>query len=325
MRKIGWEITPEQIMEGYELEKLDPLQLQARLPGVRLFARITPADKLKLVSALQAGGEVVAMTGDGVNDAPALKKADIGVVVEPAAAVAREVGDLILLDSNFATIVSAIEEGRAIFANSRKVILYLFSNSVIEVAAIIGSIFLGLPLPLTAAQILWINLIHDILPSLALTFEPKDSNLLREKPRSAEAALMNGRMRMAIFLLNAIIPAALLITLTIFYRRSSDLPTAQSAVFALLTLCVLFGVFSLRSLTIPIWKMNPFSNPYLFGSVVFGITALLTALNFTPLSLFLGLRPLSLTAWTYVIGVSALVLIFIEGAKLVFIRHTKRD
>ncbi len=319
--QLGWKLRPEEIIEGRELEKIDVATLAQRLKTVRLFARITPSDKLKIVEAFQLSGEVVAMTGDGVNDAPALKKADIGVVVEPAAEVARAVGDLILIDSNYSTIVAAIEEGRSIFENSRKVILYLFSNSLIEVVTIIGAIALGLPLPLTAAQILWINLIHDILPALALTFEPKDPNLLREKPRTRQEGLINGRMRLAITSLNLIVPAFLLLGFFLFYRETKDLALAQTVTFTLLTFSVLASVFSVRSLKQPLWRLNHFSNPFLIGSVVIGLVILTVALTFTPLREFLGLTVLTAPAWLYVLGATMAIIFLLELAKLTVLRR----
>lgn len=319
--QLGWKLRPEEIIEGRELEKMDVAALAQRLKTVRLFARITPSDKLKIVEAFQLSGEVVAMTGDGVNDAPALKKADIGVVVEPAAEVARAVGDLILIDSNYSTIVAAIEEGRSIFENSRKVILYLFSNSLTEVVTLIGATALGLPLPLTAAQILWINLIHDILPSLALTFEPKDQNLLREKPRSRGEGLINRRMRLAIIILNFIFPTFLLLGFFLFYRETKDLALARTVTFTLLTLSVLASVFSVRSLKQPLWRLNHFSNPFLIGSVGIGLTTLTLALAFAPLRGFLGLTELTIGAWLYVLGATAAIIFLLELAKLTLLRR----
>jgi len=185
LRKLeigGKKLKEEQVMEGHELEKITEEELKERIGKVVVFTRINPEQKLKIIQALQEKEEVVAMTGDGVNDAPALKKADIGVVVESASAVAKETADMVLLDSNFATIVAAVEEGRGIFVNLRKILLYLLSDAFAEVVLVLGSMVLGLPLPITAAQILWINLVDDGLPDFALTLEPKPADLMRRKP-----------------------------------------------------------------------------------------------------------------------------------------------
>mgnify|MGYP001559838205 CR=1 FL=1 len=161
------ELKPTQIMEGYELEKLSSEELDKRIEEVVLFCRTSPEQKLRIVEALQDNQEVVAMTGDGVNDAPAIKKADIGIVVEGASAVAQETADMVLLDSNFSTIIGAVEEGRNIFINLKKIVLYLMSDTFSEIILVIASVVLGLPLAITASQILWINLIVDFLPYFA--------------------------------------------------------------------------------------------------------------------------------------------------------------
>ena len=148
-------------MEGYEVEHLSVEELSKRIKEIVLFTRVTPTQKLKIVEALKLSHEVVAIVGDGVNDAPALREADIGIVVGGATETAKETADIVLLDSNFATIVAAVEEGRGIFANLRKIILYLLSDSFSEVILIFGGILLGIPLPLTAAQIIWINLKYE--------------------------------------------------------------------------------------------------------------------------------------------------------------------
>jgi Ca2+-transporting ATPase len=157
--KLGFNLKTENILEGQELEKISEESLKRKIDDIILFTRVTPHQKLKIVKVLQEKGEIVAMTGDGVNDAPALKKADIGVVVGGASDVAKEAGDLILLDSNFKTIVAACEGGRLILSNIKKVVGYVLSNSFAEIVLILGTILLDLPAPLTVVQILWIHLI----------------------------------------------------------------------------------------------------------------------------------------------------------------------
>jgi len=188
-------------LTGEELEKISEEELRQRVKDIVLFARTDPQQKLKIVRALRQNGEVVAMMGDGVNDAPALKQADIGIVVSEASDVARETADMVLLDSNFATIVHAVEEGRNIFENVKKVCLFLLSDSFAEVILIGGAILLGLPLPVTAAQILWVNLIEDSLPAIALAFEPKERRLMSQPPRPKNAPILDSELKFLIFII----------------------------------------------------------------------------------------------------------------------------
>ena len=175
---VGLTARPDQVMDGEELARLSDDDLARRVQEVRVFARIRPQDKLRVVRALQEKGEVTAMIGDGVNDAPALKRANIGVVVGSATDVAKETADLILLDNNFRTVVAAIEEGRVVFENIRKVVAYTLSNSFAEVLLIFGAMLLGWPAPLLVAQILWIHLICDGPSDIVLGFEPQENGIM---------------------------------------------------------------------------------------------------------------------------------------------------
>src|SRR3989339_552354 len=174
-RNLGFLIKKENILEGSDLEKISDKELKRIIDKIILFARVSPHEKLKIIKVLQEKGEIVAMTGDGVNDAPALKRADVGVVLGNSSDVAKEAGDLILLDNNFKTIVSACEEGRLIFSNIKKLFGYVLSNSFGYIIVILGALIFSLPFPLTVVQILWINLICDGPPDFMLGFEPKES------------------------------------------------------------------------------------------------------------------------------------------------------
>src|SRR3989344_1667115 len=183
LTEIGMSISETEELLGEDLEKLSVEELAEAVRHIKLFARTTPEQKLKIVEALKKNGEIVAMMVDGVNDAPAINKADIGIVVGDASDVARESADLVLLDSNFATIVGAVEEGRGIFENIRKIILYLLSDAFGEIVTVTFAIIVSLPLPVTAVQILWINLVSDGFPSLALTVDPKRKGIMVDPPR----------------------------------------------------------------------------------------------------------------------------------------------
>jgi len=181
--EIGIKASEEEIINGDELDVMTPKDAEYKIPRAKIFARVAPKHKLQIIDTLQAQGEVVAMTGDGVNDAPALKSADIGIAMGSGTEVAKETSDMILLDSNFKTIESSVEEGRGIFDNIRKVTLYLLSGSFSELILLSGALLLGLPVPFIPAQVLWINLVEDGLPDFALAFEPKDKDVMKHPPR----------------------------------------------------------------------------------------------------------------------------------------------
>ncbi len=270
LREIGIKITrPEkQIVDGDTLEKLSDAELVQMASDVVLFARVTPDQKLRIVRALQQNGEVVALLGDGVNDAPALKQADIGIVVHEATDVAKETADMVLLDSNFATIIASVEEGRGIFDNIRKVVVYLVAGSFSEMVTVLGSIFIGIPLPLTAAQILWINIVTDGFPNLALTVDPKAPDLLKRPPQKQHTALLDGQMQLLAVFTSGITGVVSLVVFLLAYSRTNDLVLAQTVTFTTLAVSSLCYVFSTRNLTQPMWKESLLVNPYLLGTVV---------------------------------------------------------
>ena len=184
LSQLGVTVSEDEYITGDVLSAMSDEELKNRIDQIKLFARTTPDQKLRIVNAFKEKGEVVAMIGDGVNDAPALHRSDIGIVVNNASDVARETADLVLLDSSFSTIVHAIEEGRAMFENIRKIVLYLLCDAFEEILVVLAGIIIGLPLPVTAVQILWVNLVSDGLPNLALTVDPKRRDIMKDKPRS---------------------------------------------------------------------------------------------------------------------------------------------
>jgi len=318
LSEIGMPVTKEEIITGSQLEKMTIEELARKVKSTRLFARTTPDQKLNIVEALKANGEVVAMMGDGVNDAPALHKADIGIVVEEATDVAKESADLVLLDSNFATIIAAIEEGRGIFDNIRKIILYLMSDAFGEIIVVIGGILVGLPLPVTAVQILWINLISDGFPNLALTIDPRRSGIMKEKPRSSKEPLMSLWMILLISFISLVSGLAALLFFYYVYRNSSNIALARSVAFATLGLNSLFYVFAVRTLTVPFWKNNLFENRWLILAALFGLS--LQILPFTTPSLreFFQIEYLGMNYWFIAISLSLLMFVLVELFKLVY-------
>jgi len=320
MQNLNLKVTDEQIMLGSELAKLSPEKLAEflKLKDIRLFARTTPDQKLKIVMALKAQGEIIAMMGDGVNDAPALQKADIGIVVGDATDVARETADLVLLDSNFATVVAAVEEGRGIFDNIRKIILYLMSGAFSEIVAVVGSILLALPLPVTAVQILWINLVSDGFPHLALTVDPNDPASMDMPPRSKNEQLVMGWMKILIAIVSIFSGLSALMIFLYIFKTTHDEILARSIAFLLLGVNSLIYVFSVRTLQKPIWESDFLSNRWLLLSVAGGLV-----LQFLPFTTeffadFFNVKWPGIGYVLLVVAISLLIVIFIEFFKILF-------
>ncbi|PIR94556.1 ATPase [Candidatus Falkowbacteria bacterium CG10_big_fil_rev_8_21_14_0_10_39_11] len=317
-RQIGLPVTKDSIMDGYELLTLSLEQLRARVKHVSVFARVSPADKLKIVEALQFNNEVVAMTGDGVNDAPALKAADIGIAVGTGTDVTKQSADMILLDNNFQTIVMAIEQGRIIFSNIKKVIVYLLADSFSEMILVIGSLFLGLPLPITAAQILWINLITDGFPAAALTVESGEKNIMEQIPVKREGKLLDREMKTLIFVIGIFSDLVLFSVYYWFLHQGVEMEYLRTIMFAGLGLNSLMYVFSCKSLIQPLWKINIFDNIYLIWAVIGGIILQLVPIYVPILQQSLGLRALGLREWAIVVGLGVMQVALIEITKIIF-------
>ncbi|MFA5126373.1 MAG: HAD-IC family P-type ATPase [Patescibacteria group bacterium] len=324
-QSLGLNINDDEIITGSELLKLSDEQLFEKITTWKVYARVTPADKLRIVKAWQQRGEVVAMTGDGVNDAPAIKAADVGVSVSSGSDIAKETADLILLDNNFSTIVMAVKEGRVIFANIRKVILYLLSDSFSEMVIIIGSLIFALPLPLTAGQILWINLVSDGLPALALTTEPEDKDIMDKRPHQPKQLLgfEHKFLMVVISLVTGLLSAGLF---AYMWVETGNLDLAQTMAFMSLGLGTLVYVFSIKSLEKNIFASAPFKNRYLNIAVLVGLILQFLAVYNPVLNHFLHTVPLSWYEWSLIITLTLLSVVVIEIMKFVLnIYYKKKD
>jgi P-type Ca2+ transporter type 2C len=322
MKKIGFKINDEQIIEGIELEKMSDEELRNKVKSISLFARTKPSQKLRIVKALQENGEIVGMMGDGVNDAPALAISDIGIVVEEASEVAKEASDLILLDSNMRTITASIEEGRSMLENLKKVSLYLLSDSFSEILLVLFSLLAGWPTAITAVQILWINLVDDGLPNLALTIDPKDPNLLKRKPLSSKAKLIDREMLLLILIVSLVTAISCIIIFYLYWQQSG-IELARTMVFAVLSIDSLLYVFSCRSLHKNIWQDSIFKNKWLVLASLFGIVLTFLSVHLNILQKLLGTIDLKLIDWVIVFGTSFIVIFFIEIFKWIYNRYNK--
>ena len=318
--ELGFEIKEENIMEGKDLNKLSDEEFAKKVKDIQIYARVEPKHKMRIIEAWQEKGEVVAMTGDGINDAPALKKADIGVALGSGTDVAKETSDLILLPDSFSIIVAAIEEGRAIIDNIRKVITYLLSSSFAEIILIGGSLFLGWPLPIIAVQILWVNLIEDGPLGICLAFEPKEKDLMKQKPQSHDVPLLTKEMKALIFIIG-LVNVLLLLGLFFWLIKYSgyEIPHIRSVIFAGLTIDSIFYVFSCKSLKRNLWQINPFSNKFLIFAWIFGVIMLMSALYWSPFQTLLKTVPLNLFDWQLILGLGLLNIVLIEATKWYFI------
>lgn len=322
-QEIGIKAEDENILEGKDIDRLDEKDFSQRLSKISIYARVAPEHKIKIIKAWQEKNEVVAMTGDGVNDVLALKKADIGIALGSGTDIAKESADLILLDNSFKIILQAIEEGRVIIDNIRKVITYLFSDLFSEIILIGAAILLKLPLPILPAQILWINLVEDSLPNFALALEPKEKDVLKRKPERKEKPLLTSEMKWIIFFVGIVTDFLLLGLFLWLYYHQLPINHIRTIIFAALGMDSLFFVYSCKNLHKNIWRTNIFSNKYLLLSSFFRLGAILIAIYLPLFQKLLKTSPLSYFEWFYVIMIGLLNLVLIELVKLIFIKEKK--
>jgi Ca2+-transporting ATPase len=269
--------TEEGVITGLELDKLDEAALRRSLDGASVFARVTPEHKLRIVRAYRAEGHVVAMTGDGVNDAPALKQADIGVAMGISGTdVAKESARMVLLDDNFATIVAAVEEGRVVYDNIRRFVRYLLTSNTAEVIIILLAPLFGMPTPLLPLQILWVNLVTDGLPALALGSEPAEPDVMKRAPQKKNEGFFHGGMLPFVLLISAVMGATGLGLGTLAYRASD--PHWQTLILTTIVFASLALAVAVRSDTRPVWSVSLWSNRRMLLAVVVTIALHLGAI-----------------------------------------------
>lgn len=293
-------------ISGEELNKLSDKELEQSIYKYRVFARVSPTHKVRIVKALQKRGEVVAMTGDGINDAPALKAADIGCAMGLSGTdVAKNASDMILADDNFATIVSAVKEGRGIYDNIRKSIHFLLSSNIGEIITIFIAILFGLPAPLVAVQLLWVNLVTDSLPAIALGVEPAPDDIMNKKPVSQKKGMFADGLIFKIILEGAMIGSLALVAYVV---------GGQTMCFAVLSLSQLFHAFNMRS-EHSIFQIGLFSNPKMILSFIIGTIMQVTVISIDSLARIFKVTPLSLGEWIAVFLFSIIPIIVVEIQK----------
>lgn len=324
----------EQSMTGAEIDELSDEAFAEKIKGIRVFARVSPEHKVKIVKAFKAKGNIVSMTGDGVNDAPSLKTADIGVAMGITGTdVSKGASDMILTDDNFTTIVHAIREGRNIYANIRKTVTFLLACNFGEIVAILASILFFWPLPLLATQILWINLVTDTLPAIALGVDPGEKDVMKRKPRDPKESFFAGGAAWQAVLGGLLIGALTLVAFYIGLRehgyglRTSGIPEdvmtyARTMAFVVLAASQLFYAFSKRSATKSIFTVGLFSNLLLVGAVIAGLLLQFLSISIPFLAAAFKVQNLSLSDWGIVILLALIPLILNEIIKI-FMRAGK--
>ncbi|MFZ5768780.1 MAG: calcium-translocating P-type ATPase, SERCA-type [Bacillota bacterium] len=316
-RELGIWQWGDRVCTGDELEQMDDQELREAANQVTVYARVSPEHKLRIVAALKEHGHVVAMTGDGVNDAPALKRADIGVAMGiTGTEVSKEASDMVLLDDNYATIVSAVEEGRTIYANIRKAVQYLLSCNASEIAAIFTSVLLGTGSPLSPLQILWLNLVTDGPPALALGLEPPEKGVMKQPPRKPKESVFAGGVGTRILCHGVLLGFLALTSYWLALNWGRTLEEARTMAFVTMAMCQLVHSFNVRSMEQSLFAIGPATNRALIGALLVS-TLFLAAVIFVPF-----LRDVFETAilqpgdWVLVLGISLVPLLVVETEKL---------
>lgn len=318
-RQVGIAHADSIALTGLDLEKMSDEEVLDVLQNVSVFARVLPRQKMRLAQILQAEGEIVAMTGDGINDAPALRTANIGVAIGSGTEVAKEASDLVLVNDTFATIYSAIEEGRRIIANLRKIVGYLLSTSLSEVVLIGTALGVGAPPPLTAVQILWSNIIEEGLMSVAYAFEKGEPGAMKRKPQDIHkdgilSRQMLGFIGFVIFVLSSLTVALY------FIMRGQNLSTEEmrSVMFLAIASDSLFIALSFRSLGTPLWRISWRDNPFFYISFCVSAVLLVFALTIPFMQNLLDYQPVTYGQFVLAVSFSLLALITVEVAKWIF-------
>jgi Ca2+-transporting ATPase len=322
-RRLG--LLPEdgRVVTGPELAEIPDAELATQIKDIRVYARVNPEQKIRIVEALQNAGEFVAMTGDGVNDAPALKQASIGIAMgQRGTDVARESADIVLLDDNFSTIVAAIREGRHVYDNIRKFVRYTMSSNLGEILVLIVLPFVGYPVPLLPIHILWVNLVTDGLPGLAFSAEPAESGVMQRPPRSPTESIFGGGMWQQMVIAGSAI--GLLASLSALFVASTELSSLHTMVFTTVVVSQLLHSISVRTERDSLLVAGLLSNPYLLAAIAIGLAAQLAIVYVPLLNDWFSTAPLSLSELGACLSLSVFVFVVAELQKALVARRVAR-
>jgi Ca2+-transporting ATPase len=323
-RTLGIARDGDLAVDGRELEQMPEQDLRHQLDRISVFARVHPAQKLRIVEAFQSRQQVVAMTGDGVNDAPALARADVGVAMGiTGTEVAKGAAKIVIADDNFATIVNAVEEGRLVYRNLKKVILYLFATSMAEILVLLSALFLGYPLPLAAVQILWINIVTEGTVTVNLIMEPPEGDEMKRPPIPQNEPLLNRTMLRRVLLMT---PSMALSAFGYYvWRISSGVPfeLARSETFTVLAVCQWFNVLNCRSELKSALNLGLFKNYWLLGGLALGNVLHFLVIYTEPMNRIFHTVPIPLTGF-FLIGAVASLVLWVEEIRKVFARRRAR-
>ena len=322
-RELGILNNGELAITGSELDKIPDSKLEKTIQNYSVFARVTPEHKVRIVKAWQKTGAVVAMTGDGVNDSPALKNADIGIAMgEGGTDVAKNAADMILVDDNFVTIVEAVKQGRNIYDNIRKAIHFLIATNIGEIVTIFMGLLLGLESPLLAIQLLWINLVTDSLPAIALGLEKEEKGIMERNPRNSKESIFSGGLWNKIITEGTMLGTLTLFAFSLGYKMYG-VQVGRTMAFVSLGLLELVHSFNVKTES-SIFKSGLFENKYLIGSFVLGALLQIVVVIVPYFAKIFDLVPLNKTQWIYTIGISFLPIIIIELQKMLNLFRTEK-
>ncbi len=323
-RKLGIIDTESAVLTGKELELMSDEELYAKVKDVSVYARVSPQHKLRIVQQIKKHGDIMAVTGDGVNDAPALKAAHIGIAMgKTGTDVAKEASDMVITDDNFASIFNAVKEGRIVFDNIKKVTFFLIPTGVAAVLSIIGTMLLGLPIPYVPAQLLWINLVTNGFQDVALAFEPGEGAVIERQPRHPKEGIMTRLLIQRTFLVGTVISLGVIFNYVMAIKSGDSIAQARTVAVTTMVFFQFFQALNSRSEMHSIFRVSLISNPFLFLSIITAFFAHLAVLYVPAFQWIFRTVPIAMPEWIEIIAVSSTVIFAVEIDKLIRRRKIK--